>query len=101
MPHDQTPPKPSAAEQQSGKGLDAATCSASDEVRRMVFAFDDYGRQREVRRIAARVKALEDALRGMRDHYRQWAIPGTLQNQVEAALGSPNDKLTRAVGDED
>ena len=56
----------------------------------MVFAFDDHARQQEVRRVAARVKALEDALRAMRDHYRQWSIPGTLYNQVEAALGEPN-----------
>lgn len=48
----------------------------------------------EVRRIAARVNAMEDALRGMRDHYRQWSIPGTLYNQVNAALGEPNKQIS-------
>jgi hypothetical protein len=30
------------------------------------------------------------ALLAMRDHYRQWSIPGTLYNQVEAALSMSN-----------
>jgi len=68
----------------------SATCSASEEVRRMVFAFDDHGRQQEVRHIADRVKALEDALRGMRNYYRQHMISGTLYKHVEDALGEPN-----------
>lgn len=68
-----------------------AFCSASDEVRRMVFAFDDYDRQDEVRRIAARVKALEDALLGMREYYRQHMITPALYKQVEAALGMPGN----------
>ena len=53
----------------------------------MVFAFGDHGRQQEVRRLAARVKALEDALRGMRDYYREHVISGVLYKQVEDALG--------------
>ena len=63
----------------------------------MVFAFDDYGRQAEVRRIAGRVKALEDALHGMREYYRQHMITAELYNQVEAALGMPNLKVCRPL----
>ena len=59
----------------------------------MVFAFDDHGRQQEVRRIADRVKALEDALRGMRNYYRQHMISGTLYKHVEDALGEPNAEV--------
>jgi hypothetical protein len=70
--------------------LPTTSCSASSDVRRMVFAFDDKGRQDEVRRIAARVKNLEDALTAMHAHYRQWSIPAELFRQVESALGLPN-----------
>lgn len=88
MPHT---PKPETNDDLTAEAVvPAAICSASEEVRRMVFAFDDYGRQKEVRRIAARVKALEDALRGMRDYYHQHMISGVLYKQVEAALGEPN-----------
>jgi len=69
----------------------ATPCSASDDVRRMVFAFDDKRRQDEVRRIAARVKKLESALAAMHAHYQQWSIPGELCRQVEDALCLPND----------
>jgi hypothetical protein len=78
--------------QRTDSGSDDSTCSASSDVRRMVFAFDDKGRQDEVRRIAARVKALEDALAAMHAHYRQWSIPAELFRQVESALGLPNDQ---------
>lgn len=93
-------PDPTTHDTPEGAVDPAATCSASDEVRRMVFAFDDHGRQQEVRRIAARVKALEDALRGMRDYYRQHMISGTLYKQVEDALGEPNDqgRATQGAG---
>jgi hypothetical protein len=77
--------------------LPTTSCSASSDVRRMVFAFDDKVRQEEVRRIAARVKNLEDALTAMHAHYRQWSIPAELFRQVESALGLPNEiALTRA-----
>ena len=77
-------------ELKTDSGSDGSTCSASSDVRRMVFAFDDKGRQDEVRRIAARVKDLEDALAAMHEHYRQWSIPAELFRQAESALGLPN-----------
>ena len=42
-------------------------------------------------RMAHEIDQLRGALLAMRDHYRQWSIPGTLYNQVEAALSMSND----------
>lgn len=78
-----------------------AFCSASDDVLRMVFAFDDKERQDEVRRIANRVKALEDALLGMREYYRQHMITPALYKQVEAALGMPGNLPNNQLRDAD
>ena len=41
----------------------------------------DFSRKLEQERDEAR-----EALLAMRDHYRQWSIPGTLYNQVERVL---------------
>jgi len=41
-------------------------------------------------RMAHEIDQLRGALLAMRDHYRQWSIPGTLNNQVEAALSMSN-----------
>jgi hypothetical protein len=86
-----TQPTASIEVKQGGGGDCCLTpCSASSEVRGMVFAIDDKEWQDAVRRIANRVKALEDALTAMHTHYRQWSIPGELFKQVESALGLPN-----------
>jgi hypothetical protein len=47
-------------------------------------------KEEEELRMAHEIDQLRGALLAMRDHYRQWSIPGTLHNQVEAALSLSN-----------
>ena len=81
--------------------LPDAPCSASDEIRRMVFAFDDHGRKQEVRRIAARVKKLEQFVNECRDDFdcdQDAHRYGTTCRACAAAELMPNDKLCREAG---